>query len=62
LAFVDIKFIEGVVISRRVRAIILSRKIVQYLKPFALKGIEKGLIVSMNLMNEWKLVAFNNAG
>jgi hypothetical protein len=44
-----------------VRAIILPRKIVQYLKPFALKGIEKILIIRMNLMDEWDLVAFCNA-
>jgi hypothetical protein len=62
LVFAEIKCIEGLVISRRVKAIILPRESVQYFKPLALKGIEKELIVRMNLMDEWNLVASYNAG
>ena len=57
-----IKFIHGVVIGGCVLAIIRPPKIVQYLEPFAIDGIEKVVIVRMNLMDERHLLAFCNEG
>ena len=57
----EIEFVQGLIIGRRVVAVILPGKIVQDLKPFTINGIEKMLIIGMHLMDERNLVVFCNA-
>ena len=45
----------------RERPIILPGKIVQNLEPLTVQGVEKVLVVAVNLMNEGDLEAFTKA-
>ena len=57
-----IKIVQPVVVIRRGFAIILPTKIVEDLEPLTVYGVEKALIVAVNLMNEGNLLALRNAG
>jgi len=62
LTVAEIKFVECVVIGRRVVAVILPGKILQDLKPFTINGIEEVLIVCINLMDERDLMVLCTVG